>query len=176
MDHGRERSWEEREDCAAWPDPCYVTWSTCTALGGVNGLQQQQPCSFCPPLPSFRKFAPGHINAENRDLQMLLLAATSSCHGDGSCAQSTRLRFFCLMPARLQEKKEAVGLLSHYPGFLMCRTSWCYTLDLFLNPTHLFDNSGIGTALWIRECYKLALWCIALSVLFYSVKKKEERD
>lgn len=120
MAHGRDWSWEEREDCAAWPDSCYGTWNMCTAPGGVNGPQQQQPCSFCPPLPSFRKFAPGHINAENRDLQMLLLAATSSCHSEGSCVQSTRLSFFCLMPALLREEKEAVGLLSHYPGFFTC--------------------------------------------------------
>lgn len=119
VDHGRDRSWEEREDCAAWPDLRYMTWSMCTAPGGVNGLQQQQPCSFCPPLLSFRKFAPGHINAENRDFQMLPLAATSPCHSDGSCTQTAHLSFFCLVPAPLQEE-EAVGLLSHYPGFLMC--------------------------------------------------------
>jgi len=118
--HGKNWSWEEREDCAAWPDPCYMTWSTCTAPGGVNGLQQQQPCSFCPPLPSFRKFVPGHVNAENRDLQMLPLAATSSCHSDGSSTQSTHLSFLCLMPVLLQEGKEAFGLLSHYLGRTMC--------------------------------------------------------
>lgn len=119
MDRGRDWSWEEREDCAARLDLCYVTWSTCTAPRGVTDLQQQQPCPFCPPLPSFRKFAPGHVNAEDGDVRMLLLAATSSCHCDGSCAHSTHLRLFGFMPALLWEGKEAVGLLSHYPGFLM---------------------------------------------------------
>lgn len=28
--------------------------------------------------------------------------------------------------------------------------------------------------LWIGECYKLELWYIALSVISYSVKKREE--
>lgn len=151
MDHGRDRSWEERENRAAWPEQCYKNWSMCTDPGGVNGLQLQPPCSFCPLLPSFRKFAPGHINAENRDVQMLPLAATSSCHSDGSCAHSTTHPQTFLLYAYPASRGKG-GNWTVKPWLLDVLaasglTIQCFTLDLLLNPTHLFGNSSIGRAL-----------------------------
>lgn len=74
--------------------------------------------SFCPPLPSLRIFAPGQINAESRDLQMLLVAAAASCHSDGTEHRAPTSAFPALsLPALLQESKKAAGLLNHYPGF-----------------------------------------------------------
>lgn len=79
----------------------------CRAPGRVKGLQEQWPCSFCHPLPSFRIFALGHINSESRNLQMLLLAASASCHGDGTEYRAPISSFSALSPpGLLQESRD----------------------------------------------------------------------